>query len=112
MLEIYNETIRDLLSTTNKSASDATRVENGTPGKQYTIKHDASGNTHVTDLTVVDVQSVKEVAYLLNQAANSRLLHHIRFLHNLYIVFLNPFVLLLYEIKVNKLTHFGFGWKI
>ncbi|KAI5412161.1 kinesin-like protein KIN-14N [Lathyrus oleraceus] len=72
MLEIYNETIRDLLSTTNKSASDATRVENGTPGKQYTIKHDASGNTHVTDLTVVDVQSVKEVAYLLNQAANSR----------------------------------------
>ncbi|XP_058779935.1 kinesin-like protein KIN-14N [Vicia villosa] len=72
MLEIYNETIRDLLSTTNKSASDATRVENGTPGKQYTIKHDASGNTHVSDLTVVDVQSVKEVAFLLNQAANSR----------------------------------------
>ncbi|CAI8593017.1 unnamed protein product [Vicia faba] len=72
MLEIYNETVRDLLSTTNKSASDATRVENGTPGKQYSIKHDASGNTHVSDLTVVDVQSVKEVAFLLNQAANSR----------------------------------------
>lgn len=71
MLEIYNETIRDLLST-NRSPSDATRVENGTPGKQYTIKHDASGNTHVSDLTVVDVQSVKEVAFLLNQAANSR----------------------------------------
>ncbi|XP_004487619.1 kinesin-like protein KIN-14N [Cicer arietinum] len=71
MLEIYNETIRDLLST-NKSSSDATRVENGTPGKQYTIKHDANGNTHVSDLTVVDVQSVKEVAFLLNQAANSR----------------------------------------
>ncbi|KAK2423988.1 kinesin protein KIN-14N [Trifolium repens] len=67
MLEIYNETIRDLLST-NKSSSDA----NGTPGKQYTIKHDANGNTHVSDLTVVDVQSVKEVAFLLNQAANSR----------------------------------------
>ncbi|CAJ2659985.1 unnamed protein product [Trifolium pratense] len=71
MLEIYNETIRDLLST-NKSSSDATRVDNGTPGKQYTIKHDANGNTHVSDLTVVDVQSVKEVAFLLNQAANSR----------------------------------------
>ncbi|OIW03167.1 hypothetical protein TanjilG_11804 [Lupinus angustifolius] len=71
MLEIYNETIRDLLST-NKSPSDATRQENGTPGKQYTIKHDASGNTHVTDLTVVDVQSVEEVAFLLNRAANSR----------------------------------------
>ncbi|KAI4333799.1 hypothetical protein L6164_018561 [Bauhinia variegata] len=66
MLEIYNETIRDLLSTNRPS------FENGTPGKQYTIKHDASGNTHVTDLTVVDVQSVREVAYLLNQAANSR----------------------------------------
>ncbi|RZB76986.1 Kinesin-like protein KIN-14N isoform C [Glycine soja] len=73
MLEIYNETIRDLLST-NKSSSEGTptRVENGTPGKQYTIKHDANGNTHVSDLTVVDVQSVKEVAFLLNQAANSR----------------------------------------
>ncbi|OIW15461.1 hypothetical protein TanjilG_28660 [Lupinus angustifolius] len=71
MLEIYNETIRDLLST-NRSPSDATRQENGTPGKQYAIKHDASGNTHVTDLTVVDVQSVKEVAFLLSQAENSR----------------------------------------
>ncbi|ESW21682.1 hypothetical protein PHAVU_005G090700 [Phaseolus vulgaris] len=73
MLEIYNETIRDLLST-NKSSSDGTptRVENGTPGKQYSIKHDANGNTHVSELTVVDVQSVKEVAFLLNQAANSR----------------------------------------
>ncbi|KAK7257315.1 hypothetical protein RIF29_31193 [Crotalaria pallida] len=71
MLEIYNETIRDLLST-NRSSSEATRLENGTPGKQYTIKHDANGNTHVSDLTVMDVQSVKEVAFLLNQAANSR----------------------------------------
>lgn len=71
MLEIYNETIRDLLST-NRSSSDGTRIENGTPGKQYAIKHDANGNTIVSDLTVVDVQSVKEVAYLLNQAANSR----------------------------------------
>ncbi|KAG4996686.1 hypothetical protein JHK85_028125 [Glycine max] len=53
MLEIYNETIRDLISTT-------TRMENGTPGKQYTIKHDANGNTQVSDLTVVDVHSAKE----------------------------------------------------
>lgn len=70
MLEIYNETIRDLIST-NRS-SDATRLEHGTPGKQYTIKHDANGNTQVSDLTVVDVQSAKEVAFLLNQAANGR----------------------------------------
>ncbi|KAL5137716.1 Kinesin-like protein KIN-14C [Glycine soja] len=65
MLEIYNETIRDLISTT-------TRMENGTPGKQHTIKHDANGNTQVSDLTVVDVHSAKEVAFLLNQPANSR----------------------------------------
>lgn len=71
MLEIYNETIRDLIPT-HRSSSDTTRLENGTPGKQYTIKHDASGNTQVSDLTVVDVQSAKEVAFLLNQAANSR----------------------------------------
>ncbi|KAJ7948498.1 Kinesin-like protein [Quillaja saponaria] len=32
----------------------------------------ASGNTHVSDLTVVDVCSAKEVSFLLNQAANSR----------------------------------------
>uniref|UniRef100_A0A0R0H8Y4 Kinesin motor domain-containing protein n=1 Tax=Glycine max TaxID=3847 RepID=A0A0R0H8Y4_SOYBN len=56
----------------SSSEGTPTRVENGTPGKQYTIKHDANGNTHVSDLTVVDVQSVKEVAFLLNQAANSR----------------------------------------
>ncbi|KAH1188365.1 Kinesin-like protein KIN-14M [Glycine max] len=65
MLEIYDERIRDLISTT-------TRMENGTPGKQYTIKHDANGNTQVSDLKVVDVHSAKEVAFLLNQPVNSR----------------------------------------
>ena len=67
MLEIYNETIRDLLST-NKSNG----AENGAPGKQYTIKHDANGNTHVTDLTVVDVCRIEEISSLLRQAAQSR----------------------------------------
>ncbi|KAE9592959.1 hypothetical protein Lal_00029188 [Lupinus albus] len=71
MLEIYNETIRDLLSS-NRLSSEATRLENGTPGKQYTVKHDTSGNTHISDLTVVDVQSIEEVEFLLSQAANSR----------------------------------------
>ncbi|XP_027172595.1 kinesin-like protein KIN-14N [Coffea eugenioides] len=61
MLEIYNETIRDLLSS---------RTDNG--GKQYTIKHDANGNTHVSDLTIVDVCSSREVSYLLEHAAQSR----------------------------------------
>lgn len=65
MLEIYNETIRDLLS-----GFDASRPENG--GKQYTIKHDANGHTHVSDLTVVDVQSSSKVSSLLRRAAQSR----------------------------------------
>lgn len=69
MLEIYNETIRDLLST-NRSSS----TENGASAKQYSIKHDANGNTHVSDLTIVDVRSAKEVSFLLDEAAQSRYL--------------------------------------
>ncbi|XP_016464861.1 kinesin-like protein KIN-14N [Nicotiana tabacum] len=65
MLEIYNETIRDLLS-----GFDASRPENG--GKQYTIKHDVNGNTHVSDLTIVDVHSSSKVSSLLRRAAQSR----------------------------------------
>lgn len=72
MLEIYNETIRDLLSTSRVSGSDLTRTENGVPGKQYTIKHDANGNTHVSDLTIVDVCNISEISSLLRQAAQSR----------------------------------------
>ncbi|KAF2303618.1 hypothetical protein GH714_020176 [Hevea brasiliensis] len=64
MLEIYNENIRDLL--TNRSSA----TEN--TGKQYTIKHDANGNTQVTDLTIVDVCSIQEISSLLRQAAQSR----------------------------------------
>lgn len=74
MLEIYNETIRDLLAT-NRSSSDMLRTENGTAGKQYTIKHDANGNSHVSDLTIVDVRSANEVSFLLERAAHSRLLN-------------------------------------
>lgn len=70
MLEIYNESIRDLLPS-NRSSIDSTRTENGN-AKQYAIKHDANGNTHVSDLTVMDVRSTREVSYLLNHAANSR----------------------------------------
>ncbi|CAK9327360.1 unnamed protein product [Citrullus colocynthis] len=72
MLEIYNETIRDLLSTHRSNGSDITRTENGVLGKQYTIKHDANGNTHVSDLTIVDVCSIREISSLLQQAAHSR----------------------------------------
>ncbi|WOL04543.1 kinesin-5-like [Canna indica] len=68
MLEIYNETIRDLLSPGRPCSVDAS----GGLSKQYTIKHDANGNTVVTDLTIVDVCSIKEVSFLLQLAAQSR----------------------------------------
>ncbi|KAL1169912.1 hypothetical protein V6Z11_A05G178200 [Gossypium hirsutum] len=72
MLEIYNETIRDLLSTNRSIGSDPTRAESAVSGKQYTIKHDANGNTHVSDLTIVDVSTITEISSLLRQAAQSR----------------------------------------
>ncbi|XP_002461304.1 kinesin-like protein KIN-14N [Sorghum bicolor] len=65
MLEIYNETIRDLLVTNRMAAQD------GGPTK-YSIKHDANGNTIVSDLTVVDVTTINEVSSLLRRAAQSR----------------------------------------
>ena len=68
MLEIYNETIRDLLAVNQSSGSDSVRTENGVPAKQqYTIKHDANGNTYVSDLTIVDVCSIKEISLLLHK---------------------------------------------
>ncbi|XP_043697977.1 kinesin-like protein KIN-14C isoform X2 [Telopea speciosissima] len=72
MLEIYNETIRDLLSANRSSGLDSSRTDNGVAGKQYAIRHDANGNTHVSDLTIVDVCGIKEVSSLLRQAAQSR----------------------------------------
>ncbi|CAL9197255.1 unnamed protein product [Musa hybrid cultivar] len=68
MLEIYNETIRDLLSPSRPCSVDTS----GGPGKQYSIKHDSNGNTVVSDLTIVDVCSIKEVSFLLQQAAQNR----------------------------------------
>ncbi|KAI4390107.1 hypothetical protein MLD38_002255 [Melastoma candidum] len=70
ILEIYNETIRDLLPSSQLSI-DSSQTENST-AKQHLIKHDANGNTSVSNLTVVDIHSTKEVSYLLNHAARSR----------------------------------------
>ncbi|CAM6126329.1 unnamed protein product [Calypogeia fissa] len=71
MLEIYNETIRDLLARPSKE--DTARSENGgTPAKQYIVKHDLTGNTTVSDLTLVDVSNWKEVSSLLQRASQSR----------------------------------------
>ncbi|KAL5578897.1 hypothetical protein UlMin_011339 [Ulmus minor] len=72
MLEIYNETIRDLLATNWSSIGDMIRANNGAGKKQYAIKHDANGNTHVYDLTIVDVSSIKDISSLLHQAVQSR----------------------------------------
>ncbi|EFJ35821.1 hypothetical protein SELMODRAFT_78149 [Selaginella moellendorffii] len=70
MLEIYNEQIRDLLG-----SGRASTTEGGTPMKcqqQYQVKHDQTGNTYVTDLTMVDVTNWKEVSSLLHRATVSR----------------------------------------
>ncbi|KAL1357913.1 kinesin-like protein KIN-14C [Arachis hypogaea] len=68
-LEIYNETIRDLLSN-RPCGIDQTRTDNSVPGKQYKLV--ANGNTHVSDLTIVDVCSVNKISSLLKQAAQCR----------------------------------------
>ena len=63
MLEIYNETIRDLLS------DDREDYDNG---KKHVIKHDAEGNTNVTDVTEVRVDSQAQVENVLAKAAAAR----------------------------------------
>ncbi|KAG2569030.1 hypothetical protein PVAP13_7NG367400 [Panicum virgatum] len=66
MLEIYNESIRDLLAPGRPNSFDMTT------SKQYTIKHDSHGNTTVSDLTIIDVFSIADVTNLLEKASHSR----------------------------------------
>lgn len=80
-LEIYNESIRDLLTfkndiittnnnnTTNNSTTIATSNA-GVEGK-YDIKH-VDGKTFVTDLTVQPVKEAVEIMSLLRRAATNR----------------------------------------
>lgn len=63
MLEIYNETIRDLL---------VKGPVNGDAKQMYVVKHDVNGNTSVSDLTLVDVTNWKEVSNLLHRASQLR----------------------------------------
>ncbi|EOA15696.1 hypothetical protein CARUB_v10006408mg [Capsella rubella] len=72
MLEIYNETIRDLLSSNRPTSLELVRADTGTSGKQYTITHDVNGHTHVSDLTIFDVCSIGKISSLLQQAGQSR----------------------------------------
>ncbi|CAH9052435.1 unnamed protein product [Cuscuta epithymum] len=64
MLEIYNESIRDLLSPNRSSFDNGAKITD--------IKHDVNGNTHVKDFTIADVCSTKNVSDLLEKAAQSR----------------------------------------
>jgi hypothetical protein len=58
-------TICDFLSTNRVATQDG-------GSSKYNIKHDANGNTHVSDLSIVDVTSINEVSSLLRRAAQSR----------------------------------------
>ncbi|XP_066346019.1 kinesin-like protein KIN-14H [Miscanthus floridulus] len=66
MLEIYNETIRDLLAPGRSNGFEMTS------SKQYTIKHDPHGNTTVSELTIIDVFGIADVTNLLEKASQSR----------------------------------------
>lgn len=61
-LEIYNESLRDLLVDGNNA---------GNNNAKYEIRH-ANGKTTVTDLLVMSVQSPEEVMSLLARAAHNR----------------------------------------
>jgi len=64
-VEIYNETLRDLLVTQKKPA--------GAEEVKYDIKHDAkTGQTWVTNLMQVPVKSAARVHELLSRAAKNR----------------------------------------
>ena len=58
--------------TTKFGGADGPRSDNGTPVKQYTIKHDQNGNSFVSNLTIVDATNWNEVSSLLHKAAQSR----------------------------------------
>lgn len=59
-LEIYNETLKDLL--VDKSGAD----------KKLGIKKDGKGSVYVPDLTMVDVSSIDQVEVLMERASRAR----------------------------------------
>jgi kinesin family protein C1 len=60
-IEIYNESIKDLLA--KKQVSEDTK---------YDIKHDAKGNTTITNATTIKVRSPTQVYELLSRASHNR----------------------------------------
>ncbi|KAL6071666.1 kinesin-like nuclear fusion protein [Balamuthia mandrillaris] len=76
-LEIYNEEIRDLLKKKKAKAAGSSSSANQKKDKEakkdkYEIKHDAKGNTTVTNLTTVTVEQPYQVYDLLKRAAHNR----------------------------------------
>jgi kinesin family member C1 len=65
ILEIYNEEVYDLLSTSKNSGKSSTR-----PALE--VRHEKNGSTVVTNLTIVPVTSPKDVFALLDTALKSR----------------------------------------
>ena len=75
-MEIYNESIRDLLGSAAAAAA-ASRVkqawsETKEATVEYTIKHDVHGNTHVSNMTEVPICSLNQVEELMEQASHNR----------------------------------------
>mmetsp|Transcript_9693 Transcript_9693/g.17973 ORF Transcript_9693/g.17973 Transcript_9693/m.17973 type:complete len:1185 (+) Transcript_9693:55-3609(+) len=66
-LEVYNETIRDLLRPGNAASSDS-----GSASGQHVIKHDDAWGTMVTNVTSVEVDSMGQINSLMARAAQQR----------------------------------------
>ncbi|KAG0344830.1 kinesin-like nuclear fusion protein [Podila humilis] len=64
-VEIYNETINDLLGNYSTSAADQN-------GKRHEIRHGPDGKTTITDITTVVLTSPERVAALLKKATHNR----------------------------------------
>ena len=72
-LEIYNEGIRDLLSAQPESRGRKEAwAEKTTKKVDFTIKHDRMGNTVITNMTQISVDSLAKVEELMDMAARQR----------------------------------------
>ncbi|KAJ2720443.1 kinesin-like nuclear fusion protein [Coemansia sp. Benny D115] len=70
-LEIYNETLQDLLAPTQRGSSGDKHGAAGNGGK-LEIYQDGEGHTRVKNLTTVKVDSAERVHWLLARAAENR----------------------------------------
>ena len=72
-LEIYNENIRDLLTTQPQATGKKQAWSDMKEGTiDYTIQHDAAGNTHVSNLIDIPISSISDVKTLMERAARNR----------------------------------------